>query len=367
MLRRSRSTLAMPSRACCRCQFNSVGFTQFNSVGFTRRARRSRRDSGRRVARVIIVRYMWLPEAVDLDALLRVRFAGPSVAIIDGEQRAQCGHAANEALHKSRQGVAELLAQRRGLGFGLLLVHSPRQRSLQFEQHARMMSLIARMRPDAGLLHQLSLLLVNNDASELLPHGAWHGNTDNPLKWLELYALPLRIRMLLVTSINIGYNCGELQALVAAAPVLQQFPWVLYCSGPDVLPTPAGIFRMGAEVVRSWNKRHGSRSATNPAAAAALLYLRFPAPRHACGGTTSATSSPPCISRAASLWRRLRTRPSWLRTTPWLRACWGAGPRSQNGTSSLRTSERSSCGRRCKPSDRACIGVITRFGRTRAA
>ena len=221
---------------------------------------------------------MWLPEAVDLDALLRVRFAGPSVAILDGEQRAQCGHAANEALHKSRQGVAELLTQRRGLGFGLLLVHSHRQRSLQFEQHARMMSLIARMRPDAGLLHQLSLLLVNNDASELLPHGAWHGNTDNPLKWLELYALPLRIRMLLVTSINVGYNCGELQALVAAAPVLQQFPWVLYCSGPDVLPTPAGIFRMGAEVVRSWNKRHGSRSATNPAAAAALLYLRFPAP-----------------------------------------------------------------------------------------
>ena len=228
------------------------------------------------VARAMV----YIPEAADIDALLRVTFAGPSAALLHGETRAHCGEAAQTALVESRRGAEAGLALRGGRGFGLLLVHSHRQRAAEFKQHARMMSLISRTLPkDNDLLHQLSLLIVNNDGSEMLPHGPWHGTTDDPLKWLQLYSIPLRIRMLIVTSLNLGYVCGELQALVAAAPVVQHFPWVLYCSGPDVLPTPAGVLRLGAEVARSWKQQSQSafRSAT-AAAAAALLYLHFPAP-----------------------------------------------------------------------------------------
>ena len=124
---------------------------------------------------------MYIPEAVNLTALLGVHFTGPSAALLPGERKARCGAAAHEALVQSRRNVSVGLAQRQGRGYGLLLVHSHRQRAAEFELHARMMSFIARTQPD-GLLHELSLLLVNNDASELLPHGPWHGSTDDPFK-----------------------------------------------------------------------------------------------------------------------------------------------------------------------------------------
>ena len=219
---------------------------------------------------------VFIPEAADLPSLVRVQFPGPSVALLPDERRARCGSKALDALLESRQGVETAIAQRSGLGYGLLLVHSHRQRAAEFEQHARMISLIYRTQhPDPGLFHELSLLVVNNDASELLPHGLWHGHTDDPLnKWLVHYSVPMRIRMLLVTSLNLGYNCGELHALASSAPILQHFPWVLYCSGPDVLPTPEGMLRFGAEISRAWR----AQATGAVSQATGLLYQHFPAP-----------------------------------------------------------------------------------------
>ena len=54
--------------------------------------------------------------------------------------------------------------------------------------------------------------------------------------------------MLVATSLNFGYLCGELQAVSAAARIVRHFPWVLYSSGPDSLPTPNGLLMLGHAV-----------------------------------------------------------------------------------------------------------------------
>ena len=229
---------------------------------------------------------MFIPERIDIDALLRVTFIGPSVAMLpdppSGNPIVRCGAAADAALLESRHDAASSLERSGGAGWGLLLVHSHRQRAFEFGLHARMLELIAKTQPSSGLLHQLSLLIVNNDAAELLPHGTWHGSTEDPIHWLRLYGgLHMRLRMLTVTSANFGYLCGEFQALAAAAPLLSQFPWVLYTSGPDVLPTPVGVLRLSTLITQGWSDRSNAATGGGSASSStrpALLYTHFPAP-----------------------------------------------------------------------------------------
>ena len=79
----------------------------------------------------------------------------------------------------------------------------------------------------------------------------------------------LALRMLLVSSLNLGYFCGELQALAAAAPITTQFAWVLCFSGPDALPTPFGLDSLAHHL-----------TAEHLQASPAFLYDWFPAPKH---------------------------------------------------------------------------------------
>ena len=107
---------------------------------------------------------------------------------------------------------------------------------------------------------------------------------------VRAYDLPtLALRMLIVTNLNLGYFCGELQALAAAAPITSRFDWVLCFSGPDAMPTPYGMSCLSQHVAR-WHEAQppGSHLATalrgralaSPAPAPAFLYDWFPAPRH---------------------------------------------------------------------------------------
>ena len=138
---------------------------------------------------------MFIPETADIDALLRVKFSGPSLALITGaggKPVVRCGAAANSVLEESRRNATDGLWQSNGSGWGLLLVHSHRQRASEFELHARMLELSVRTQPSGGLLHELSLLIVNNDAAELLPHGPWHGSSEDPVQWLRAYTSRLQ-------------------------------------------------------------------------------------------------------------------------------------------------------------------------------
>ena len=161
---------------------------------------------------------MAMIERLNLDALLRVTVAGPSVAMLpDGSLG--CGTAADAMLNSTTYGE--------GTGGGLLLVHSHRQVGADFERHARMLSVIAAKpsRHDTkGVLQRISLLIMNNNAGALVRHSS---APDNPIDWLRRYTLPMPLRMLLLTSLNVGFLCGEFQALAAASPITVRFPWVL--------------------------------------------------------------------------------------------------------------------------------------------
>jgi hypothetical protein len=131
------------------------------------------------------------------------------------------------------------------------------------------------------LLREVSLLIVcNNGPSVLNPKGWNRANTVEefePWRWLMLYALPMRLRMLVLTSVNLGYYCGELQTLTAASHILEQFPWVLYSSGPDSLPTPMGLLRLGALVAEDLSGApEGNHAATPPRTRPALICEKFP-------------------------------------------------------------------------------------------
>ena len=177
----------------------------------------------------------------------RLSYEGPSVTVLpSGELR--CG---------ARQGMSALRASRRGNtaasainagGGGLLLIHSHSQTLTMFEAHARMLSLLHGSRITASapigtpeqmwsrppgyaklqseqresgpprLLNEASLLLITNNGPEALRplHGSakrLHGERASgglhASRWLQLYTLPLRIRMLITTSFNVGYMCGE--------------------------------------------------------------------------------------------------------------------------------------------------------------
>lgn len=177
-------------------------------------------------------------ERMDLDALLQVTAAGPS-AVMLANGTLGCGHTADGMLDAATSGD-------QGTGGGLLLVHSHRQKGADFKRHARMLSVVAATPyRSKGLLKHISLLIINNDAASVLRYNRFA--PENPIDWLRMYQIPMRLRMLLLTTLNLGFFCGELQSLAAASTITKRFPWVLYCSGPDAMPTPHGIALLSVE------------------------------------------------------------------------------------------------------------------------
>ena len=199
-------------------------------------------------------------------------FTGPSVILVPENKTVLSGRAAAAELSRSRVDADAALSQGK-IGWGLLMVHSHRQRAAEYEQHAHMLNLIYGVLPGHRLLHEASLLIVSNNAGGL---AAEH---EDPLHWLVLYTIPLRLRMLIVTNVNLGYLCGELQSLVSAWEVMSRFPWVLYSSGPDVMPTPAGVRDMNSYLM---NHSTISRNSTGVAAdLPAIFFNHFPGPPNA--------------------------------------------------------------------------------------
>ena len=173
--------------------------------------------------------------------LSALEFEGPSMAMLpDG--RLRCGvRQANEALVQSRIGTDQIRAKG---GAGLFLVHSHEQGKESVAMHSRMLHLLQKT-GSYSMLRGASLLLVNNNLGDTIRKA----DTFVPGAWLHAYeALSLRIRMLILTKVNLGYHCGEFQAIAASVKVLRFFPWVLYSSGPDSLPTPFGLSMLGSVV-----------------------------------------------------------------------------------------------------------------------
>ena len=205
------------------------------------------------------------PEGMSLEPYTDVRkllvastFEGPSLAVLPNDT-VRCGVVlALEALQLSRQG-ADLTSAVKAGGGGLLLVHSHGQSFDSIEVHARMLEHLEAVHAPP-MLREASLLLVNNNGGDVFRRRRKH----RPADWLSLYTVPRRLRMLVVTSLNLGYFCGEFQALFsthsptsptfttiafdlkrgsvllllrqaifAASRIVDHFPWVLYSSGPD--------------------------------------------------------------------------------------------------------------------------------------
>lgn len=184
---------------------------------------------------------------------VRERYAGPSAALLpDG--RLLWDAEARDALLASRREVTHLdvgsapaPSPAGSTAGGLLLVHSHRHKVVDFELLARVVDVSSRLpamaspahgtfsnltqglesgRDASGVLRRLSLLIINNDASH---QAADRASTSHPVQWLRLFArrdtnyMPLR--MLLLDSLNAGYNCGEMLALSQAADITALFPW----------------------------------------------------------------------------------------------------------------------------------------------
>ena len=136
---------------------------------------------------------------------------------------------------------------------GLWMMATTRQARPEFEAAAAM------HRHWSGALKVNGLLLICNNASV-------RGNTQ---RWLRLFDDPSPpLRMLIRSSINMGYHCGELHALHASKAIWSRYAWVLYTSGPDVMPTPHGGMHLAESILRVQS------SITKPA----FLGDRFPAP-----------------------------------------------------------------------------------------
>ena len=203
-----------------------------------------------------------LSDPVRLDHLLNIRYERVSAALLPNGSIA-CASEADAAL--------DSLEEDRG---GLVLVHSHRQRIHDFEDHARAFGAHLAERPQSPLLRRASLLLINNNAAELYKRASFgskvkHGSTaEDPIGWLRAYGnVPWRIRLLITTSLNVGYFCGELHALAALSPITSRFPWVLAFSGPDALPTPIGLRYLDHHVKQTMSEY-------------TFFHDHFPAPRN---------------------------------------------------------------------------------------
>ena len=110
---------------------------------------------------------------------------------------------------------------------GLLLITFHGQGEAEFASAAAMLALGG----EAGLPLAALLLLCNNAGRS--------GGDLIPL--LGLFERPRRLLRLLISStLNAGYYCGELAALAASLHVWIRFPWVLHLSGPDSMLPPFG-------------------------------------------------------------------------------------------------------------------------------
>jgi hypothetical protein len=208
-----------------------------------------------------------LPERIDRKVLAQLKFEGVSAAMMpDGT--VLYNEAADSALHASRrEAAAEATASHHdgrasNASNGLVLIHSHAHRGEQFALYARMLELTSMMElhsPTRGInqgqrasvLHGLSLLIIKNDAGQKPGRSTNYNSSEldpeHPSSWLRLFKLgSMRLRMIILTHVNLGYKCGEFHSLFAASKILSLFPWVLYTSGPDNLPTPYGIFRISS-------------------------------------------------------------------------------------------------------------------------
>jgi hypothetical protein len=206
------------------------------------------------------------PDPVDLEALHHVAYTGVSAALLPNGSLL-CGAAAT-AMVLSR-------SQADGRG-GLILVHSHRQRNEDYRAHARALGL-EQSNTVSSIVDGASLLLINNNAPLLYQRASfgrsvhWGPLADDAIGWLRAYGgLPLHLRLLITTSLNCGYFCGELQALAAVATITSRFEWVLTFSGPDVLPTPYGLSRLSSLLLSP------APSGSQPPS---FLYEPFPAQR----------------------------------------------------------------------------------------
>lgn len=114
---------------------------------------------------------------------------------------------------------------------GLWMMATSRQAAPEFAAAAAMHALRHDVQPAKAKLPIAATLVVTNNASV---------RGEDLLRWLGSFQPPPRLRTILRSWRNMGYFCGELHALAAAAHVWRRFPWVLYTSGPDALLTPAG-------------------------------------------------------------------------------------------------------------------------------
>ena len=206
------------------------------------------------------------PDRARLSVVRDLVFDGVSAALLPNGTLV-CGAQADAALDQRKTSLR-----------GLVLIHSHRQRLSDFRDHARALAL-GQSRGREWFLHGTSLMLINNNAPLLYQRASygrsvnWGPHADDTIVWLRAYgALPLQIRLLLTTSLNFGYFCGELQALAAAAPITRRFHWVLTFSGPDVLPTPTGLRHLGELI-----QEPVEQATREPQAA--FLYDPFPAQR----------------------------------------------------------------------------------------
>lgn len=209
------------------------------------------------------------PERIALRTLTHdVVFEGPSALLLpNGSLR--CGSAADAALDEYSPRTPASSA--RG---GLLMIQSHRQRLADFELFARMLDVIhaipaGGIKPSkviprnqsASILDDLSLLIVNNNAVDQTNNWA---STDHPVQWLHRFTLPtLRLRMLLLTAVNLGYSCGGMHLVAAMSRILARFPWVMCVSGPDSLLTPWGAFRLSGMIFEDKLWRPGARVGTH--------------------------------------------------------------------------------------------------------
>lgn len=137
---------------------------------------------------------------------------------------------------------------------GIFYIHAYRQSSeREFGAHARLLQ--------RSLVHPLvagaQLLLHCNNPS--VP-------TRALLRYLALYgAHPLR--MLIHSSVNRGYRCGELYSLAASARVWQAHPWLIQLQ-PDVHLTPTAVEHLARLLPRDEETREPT-----------FIFDPFPVPR----------------------------------------------------------------------------------------
>jgi len=117
----------------------------------------------------------------------------------------------------------------------LFLVHSHRQQEAAFVAHAGVLMLSR----DVELMQRAAILFVHNNGSTPV---------EALVRWLR-GPYPMALRLLVHTSENAGFRCGEVHSLAGTAHVWGRFGWVIYASGPDNLMSPTAMRTIQASLV----------------------------------------------------------------------------------------------------------------------